>query len=331
MESNIEVDFVLLWVDNNDPKWQSDFELHNKGYSKASQTIDRFRDWNLLPYWFRLIEKNATWVRKIHFVTYGHLPNWLDLSHPKLNIVNHSDFITKDKLPTFNSRVIELYISHIKGLSEHFVLFNDDTYLLNKSNKNDFFKRGLPVDTSIFNALNGDGIDSVILNNIKVVNKHFQKNLVIRRWFFKLFSPKNGFHLFRSFLLLPWPKFTGFYNPHQPQAYLKSVFFEVWNLEPELLDDTTSCRFRRDTNVNHYLIRFWQLVTGRFYPSKSKSLYCTIKEDSLDALELALFSKRYLTICMNDNDSEIESFSFCKTRLNQLFHKLVPEKSLFEL
>ena len=54
----------------------------------------RFRDWDNMQYWFRAVEKFAPWVNKIHFVTYGHLPKWLNINNPKLNIAKHSDFYT---------------------------------------------------------------------------------------------------------------------------------------------------------------------------------------------------------------------------------------------
>ncbi|MEX6253875.1 hypothetical protein [Providencia huaxiensis] len=53
---------------------------------------------------------------KIHFVTCGHYPNWLDINNHKINFVKHSDFIPKEYLPTFNSHTIELNLHRIKGL-----------------------------------------------------------------------------------------------------------------------------------------------------------------------------------------------------------------------
>ena len=32
---------------------------------------ERYRDWDLLRYWFRGVERFAPWVRRIHFVTWG--------------------------------------------------------------------------------------------------------------------------------------------------------------------------------------------------------------------------------------------------------------------
>ena len=57
----------------------------------------RYRDWDNLQFWFRGVEKFAPWVNKIHFVTYGHLPKWLNVNNKKLNIVNHKDFMPERK------------------------------------------------------------------------------------------------------------------------------------------------------------------------------------------------------------------------------------------
>jgi len=116
------IDFVICWVDGNDPEWQK-----QKNYYDTSQQTDsreiRYRDWDNLQYWFRGVEKYASWVNKIHFVTWGHLPQWLNTDHPKLNIVRHEDYIPKKYLPTFSARPIEVNLHRIKGLAEHFVFF----------------------------------------------------------------------------------------------------------------------------------------------------------------------------------------------------------------
>ena len=102
-----KVDFVILWVDGNDPEWQA---------SKAKYTADkgqdasanRYREWENLKYWFRGVEKFAPWVNNVYFVTCGHYPEWLNLEHPKLRFVRHEDFIPKECLPTFSSRPIDM-------------------------------------------------------------------------------------------------------------------------------------------------------------------------------------------------------------------------------
>lgn len=100
----------------------------------------------MLRYWFRGVEKFAPWVNKIFFVTYGHMPKWLNIDHPKLVVVKHEDFIPSQYLPTFNSQLIEFNFCYIKDLSERFVYFNDDMFLLNDVSPERFFKDGLPCD-----------------------------------------------------------------------------------------------------------------------------------------------------------------------------------------
>ncbi|MBR6159158.1 MAG: Stealth CR1 domain-containing protein, partial [Lachnospiraceae bacterium] len=125
----MKIDFVITWVDGNDPEWRKEKEKYS-GKTTGDDREKRYRDWELLRYWFRGVENCAPWVNKIHFVTCGHLPDWLDTGHPKLNIVNHKDYIPEQYLPTFSCRPIELNLHRIPGLSDDFVYFNDDMFLL---------------------------------------------------------------------------------------------------------------------------------------------------------------------------------------------------------
>ncbi len=126
----MKIDFVVTWVDNNDVEWRTTKNFY-AGLSSNIQEEQggdlRYRDWGgLLQYWFRGVEKFTPWVNKIHFVTYGHVPKWLNLNHPKLNIVKHKEFMKEEYLPTFNSCAIEINLHKIEGLAENFVYFNDD-------------------------------------------------------------------------------------------------------------------------------------------------------------------------------------------------------------
>ena len=71
------IDFVVLWVDGNDPAWQSEKAKYSPQKTDDSNSANRFRDWGLMPYWFRAIEKFTPWVRKIHFVTWDTFRSFL--------------------------------------------------------------------------------------------------------------------------------------------------------------------------------------------------------------------------------------------------------------
>ena len=55
--SEAMIDIVLPWVDGSDPAWRA---LRNKymGESEGDSSEERYRDWGLLKYVFRGIEKN---------------------------------------------------------------------------------------------------------------------------------------------------------------------------------------------------------------------------------------------------------------------------------
>ena len=86
------IDIVVPWVDGNDPAWRAE-----RSQYRPDQNSDggdsRYREWGLFQYWFRGIEMYAPWVRKVHLITWGHLPAWLNTDHPKLHIVNHRDYM----------------------------------------------------------------------------------------------------------------------------------------------------------------------------------------------------------------------------------------------
>ena len=233
------VDFVLLWVNGNDPIWLEDYARY-ASQQEGDKRIIRFRDWDNLKYLFRGIEKYAPWVRKVHFVTCGHIPDWLNLDAPKLHFVRHRDFIPNHCLPTFNCNPIELNLHRIEDLSEQFVYFNDDTFLIDFVPENRFFRNGLPCDMAALNVLQPSfsGIDHIQCNDIMLINKYFAKRDIIKYHFGKWFNLKYVSQWYRTAVLLPWHLHTGFVDPHMPNAYLKSTFEKIWELEYEILQKT---------------------------------------------------------------------------------------------
>jgi hypothetical protein len=131
-----------------------------------------------LKYLFRWIEKFTPRVNNVFFVTCGHYPSWLNLDHPKLKFIKHEDYIPKEYLPTFNSHTIELNFHRIEGLSEHFVYFNDDTFVINYMNESDFFESGIPKQIAWLDTIptNNEIFGHVILNDIQLINRNFPYN-----------------------------------------------------------------------------------------------------------------------------------------------------------
>ena len=91
-------------------------------------------------------EKFAPWVRYVFFITDDQKPEWLNMNHPKLKWIKHTDYIPEEYLPAFSSHVIEWNMHRIEDLSENFVYFNDDMFVIDKTSPEDFFRGGLPCD-----------------------------------------------------------------------------------------------------------------------------------------------------------------------------------------
>ena len=327
------VDFVLIWVDGNDPEWRAQKDKYDESTVTSSNSEVRFRDWDNLRYWFRGVERFAPWVRNIYFVTWGHLPEWLDTSNPKLKIINHKDYIPEKYLPTFSSHTIELNLHRIEGLSENFVYFNDDMFITAETSPEDFFKDGKPCDTFALDCICFSKDSAGFFNgaDVTVINEHFNKRSSFKNNVGKWLSLRNGArNVFRTLLLMPWGYFQGFYYQHTPNSFLRSTFETLWEKEYDILDTTCSHKFRRSGDVNQWLMKFWQLASGNFSVRRDKFAYCYhVKEENYTQLLSDIPSKKHCMLCINDT-SETKDFEAKKEGVKAAFEKLLPGKSSFE-
>ena len=335
-----DIDFVMPWVDGSDPEWQKlkNSYTNEKSYSSGLNTPKLYRDWNLLPFWFRAVEKYAPWVRKIHFITCGQVPEWLNLNHPKLHFVRHEDYIPHEWLPTFSSHPIELNIHRIDGLSEKFVYFNDDMFLNAPVKPEDFFVDGLPCGICVMYAgvygkkVADPKFGSNVLNDIRVIITHFDFRKQFRANIFKWLNWRYGAKsLIKTLLCLPFRQFTGFQEPHTANSYLKSTFVEVWEKEHELLSTTCSHRFRDSTDVNQWLMQYWQLASGRFMPRSWRfSQWYGDSEFNAEKIRRDIQHRTHKVICINDS-LLFDDFVPLAETVRNIYSEVFPDKSAFEL
>lgn len=330
----MDIDFVVTWVDMSDLKWQETFAAHSGKIDNSKNSVNeaRFRDHGLLKYWFRGVEKFAPWVRKIHFVTCGQQPEWLNADHPKLQLVDHKDYIPGNFLPVFNSNVLEIYLHKISGLSEHFVYFNDDFFIINHIRPDRFFKKGLPQDIAAFRINLGLSLWTKCLkNNIAEINRHFDKKTVLKRDHNKWYNPIYGNKARLTYLLSWYDKFITLRTPHNAQPYTKTTFEEVWRYAGEKLSKMSEHKFRSPEDYTLELFRTWQICQSNFNP------YNTY--DDTKMLPLLFRAKKairiireqsYSLICLNDNE-HIRNYAQMMTDIERAFQDILPEKSSFEL
>ena len=91
-----KIDFVLPWVDGSDKEWLASKRKYDPSVDTLSTCIPevnddcRYRDYSLLKYWFRGVERFAPWGNRVFFVTCGQKPDWLNESNPDYCFVPES-------------------------------------------------------------------------------------------------------------------------------------------------------------------------------------------------------------------------------------------------
>lgn len=341
-----KIDFVLLWVDSNDSNWnkrrelaQKEFHLQNDEETGADDNGNfRYREMGMLSYWFRAVEKFAPWVNKIFFVTCGQKPEWLNEKHPKLVLVNHEDYIPACYLPTFNSNPIELNLHRIPKLSEHFVLFNDDMFLLGPVAPEFYFVDGKPRlsnNLSICDYFGYNNWSFTCFNNYCVINDNFDVHASLRenrgQWFsLKYLGIKNVLKNFLCYKLNRTICITGY--EHLPYPHLKSTFQKVWDACPKILDETSSQRFRSRTQINHWLLCAWNQMTGNASPGRpySRGSHYNISSDNLEEICAIIRNQTQPQVCLNDSEHN-DNPEQCFMEIKRAFDLILPEKSSFEI
>lgn len=321
------VDLVVTWVDDNDGTWNK----KKKDYinNPSLNNDNRYRDLGVFQYWFKLVEKNLPWVNHIFVITDNQkLP--FEVSTDKVIFVNHSDYINKRYLPTFNSNVIEMSLGKLDKLSEHFILSNDDMFFIKPLEKSYFFsKEGKPKDIGVLNILQPkESFTKIPFNNLVFLNKHFNKKSVLKNNFSKIFNFTYGWRNIQTILTLPYSSITGFYEHHQPYAHLKSTFIKLQSEYPNMFDNQFKHRFRTSDDISQWLIREWNILSGNFEPKSPKTgKVITIKQPSdIDDLKSILRkNKNIKTLVINDKEMNSQNFQEVKHKLRTLFADWIDE------
>lgn len=145
------VDFVVTWVDSSDPSWQK--RKNKRRNIPNTDDSRRFGDGAItnieIETAVRSILRCAPWCRYIWIVTDRQTPLFIDeltkWESLKVRIVDHTEFIPADEIPTFNSHTIEKYLHNIPGLSEKFIYGNDDFAFTSSVKPEHFFKNDKPI------------------------------------------------------------------------------------------------------------------------------------------------------------------------------------------
>ena len=269
-----KIDAVITWVDGSEPNYKLKLEENLKN----KKIINRqFTQANEIDFCVASIIKFAPFVRKIFIVTDKQKPRFSGIRHmvslEKIEIIDHEEIFRDnlDCMPSFNIRSIDALLFKIKNLSDKFIYFNDDMFLIRETNKKDWFKDNKAV-------LTGSWAKTYNKQLIKTIS-HKIKNLLNIRPSFNAAQSKAanivGFHnkYFKSF--------------HCGRPQIKSVIKDFYNKNPQRLTNQIKYKFRNGRQYMPYSLCWHLLIKENLYVESSTNKLVEInKSRNLSAIKL---------------------------------------------
>lgn len=294
------MDYVITYVNNQDPEWVKQYLKY-----KSDVPIDgaRFRDWGLLKYHLRGIEKNLPWINNVYLVvaSKSQVPEWINTE--KVHIVTHDQIIPKNFLPTFNSTCIEMFLKNIPGLDEYFIYANDDMY---------------PVKPLVLTDYVRDEKPCVHLMKKERSNATSQFRKVIIGCQNLILDDYENY---------PRPLFQKYYRPeHFPICQTKTAHERVWKNHQEDIFKSIS-RFRDIRNYNQYIFIFDQVFSGESVDIPVDGKYMDFGSKDMFYIKHEIEEPSYKILCVNDNKKAPENAG---EEIRKSFQKLLPQKSKYE-
>ena len=281
-----KIDAVITWVDGSEPNYQRKLKEHLSNNDRIKRQYLQANEINLCV---ASIVKYAPFIRKIFIVTDKQSPNLDSVKHivskEKIEIVDHEE-IFRDNiefLPTFNIRSIDALLFKIKDLSEKFIYFNDDMFLVKKTNPEDWFVGDKAV-------LTGNWVKTYNKNPIKIISQKIKSFFNMRPSFNASQSKAANIAGFNS-------KYFKSYHCGRPQ--IKSVIKDFYNKNPEKLVDQIKYKFRDDRQYMPYSLCWHLLIKKTLFIESSISKLVEIKK----AREL---SPRQLINLLNKIDTQAD-------------------------
>lgn len=302
------VDVVVMWVDGEDVVWQKkrDATLLKLTGKVPADSFDksRFRDNSELKYSLRSIFAHAPWVRNIILVTDSQVPEWLDTSHPRIRMVHHEElFGAKGVLPTFNSHAIASRIHHVEGLSEQYLIFNDDVFLGHDVGPRHFF--------------NSNGVAKFFLSQATLpkLKTYELTHEAARNNVVQLLENEYGVTPSRAFL-------------HTPVVQLKSLMLELEDKYPRTFAITQSNQLRslEDYEINGWMHHYFGYMMRRTIPGGISYNYFDMSDPELQRrLNEVSDTRKLATFCLNDSpEASSENQQFAQHWLETYFPYSAP-------
>jgi hypothetical protein len=300
------VDVVYTWVDGSDPAWQASFmewsERLGRDVGEVALDPARYRSRDELRYSLRSLHYFCGWVRNIYVVTAGQTPEWLTETDG-IRIVDHSEILPADALPTFNSHSIESALHHIDGLAEHFVYFNDDMFV------------GRPLRPEVFFTSNG--LARLFQSGARVPGTEHSDTLAVDT------AAIRG----RELLASRFGRVVADKPLHSPYPLRKSVMYELEAEFPEIVEQTAHSRFRSpsDLSIAASFAQHYGFATGRGVLGVIDTEYVHVESGRLDwHLDRIRLGRDLDTFCINETEHQGGDIEGRERKISQFFEEYFP-------
>ena len=260
-----KIDAVITWVDGSEPNYKIKLEENLKN----KKIINRqYTQANEIDFCVASIIKFAPFVRKIFIVTDKQKPKFSGIRHmvslEKIEIIDHEEIFRDnlDCMPSFNIRSIDALLFKIKDLSEKFIYFNDDMFLIKETNPEDWFLDKKAVLTGIW---------------AKTYNRHPVKTILEK--IKNLLKIRPSFNAAQS----KAANIVGFQNRyfksyHCGRPQIKSVIKDFYDKNPEKLVDQIRYKFRDSRQYMPYSLCWHLLIKKKLFIESPISKLIEIKK-----------------------------------------------------
>lgn len=300
MINNDKIDIVIPFLNPESKTWQAEFSKYKM--QEGVKGANRFRDWGTMRYVLRGIETNCPWINKIHLILFDEsmIPDWLDITNPKLHICYHHDYIPKKYLPTFSSSVIEMFIHKIPGLEENFIYSCDDMLFVKPIPEDYFFKNNRPVSPL-------RGIWNTYLREVndwcKIENNNYRLEAKLLGKVMRCDHPHFQIPFNKSYIEFIWSKLEKEFEYGLSHSKMRNKFEnQIW-----IFDDFQRLTRHAITNINIFNnAKILWMSNGNFSSFNGKNI-----------------------VCFNDCDERV-NYEYVKEKFLKYMNSVLPKKSGFE-
>jgi hypothetical protein len=287
MDAQQPIDAVVTWVDGDDPGHAAKRARYLGAAAPTGAATTRFASRDEIRYCLLSLLKHAAFLRRIFVVTDSQTPTALaeitaqDVpGHDKITLVDHHTIFRghEDLLPVFNSISIESMLFRIPGLTERFVMFNDDIFLTAPVQPEDWFNG---PEVVMRGQWFGPGLTA--LGQFRRLAAHLPGLSHAARQF----SNKEAHRLGALAAGLTARTFVAGHTPHPA---LRSHYEQIFANMPQTWLANTAHRFRNSAQFNVIsLFNHWEIT--RHHPvlkDEADLVYLRADRDSLERIRQKL-------------------------------------------